>query len=207
MKVYFVRHGESELGEGYHQRPETSLGSVGKKQVRTIAQRFKNIPIDLIITSTHLRALQTAKEIEKVNSSPLILSDLLNERRMPDSFLGKSVVDKEIVDIHNVIREHFDEPGWHYAEEENFKDLISRADKVVDFILSQGKDSILVVTHGYFLTVIVYFLLSGESSNGESFKSFRKHTSNSNTGITLCEYKNSEWKLITWNDTSHLGES
>ena len=79
MKVYFVRHGESVLGEQKHQLPESPLSEIGIKQAATIAQRFTHIPIDLILTSSYTRAIQTAQAIEKIKGVPLIKSDLLIE--------------------------------------------------------------------------------------------------------------------------------
>lgn len=206
MKAYFVRHGISTLTESKHQLPETPLSESGIKQAEAVAQRFIHIPLNIIITSSYTRALQTAQAIEKIKSVSLIQSDLFIERKMPSQFHGKSVHDPEIVPIHNTIRENFYNQDWHYADEENFADLLSRAKKALEFIISQQKENIAVVTHGYFLTVMIYYLLFGENGNSQAFKSFRDHTMNSNTGLTLCDYKDGKWKLLTWNDYAHLGE-
>ncbi len=205
MKVYFVRHGESELTEAKHQSPETPLSKRGNQQASFTAHRFTNIPIDLILTSSYTRALQTAQAIKEVKAVAVNQSDLLIERRMPSSFLSKSIHDPKIMPIHQTIREHFYEPGWHYADEENFTDLITRVKAALEFIHSQEKENIVVVTHGYFLTVMIYFILFEENADPQSFQSFRDHTANSNTGITLCEYIDDKWKLLTWNDIAHLG--
>lgn len=204
MKVYFVRHGESVLTESKHQLPDSPLSDLGRKQAESIAKRFKTIPIDQIISSSYTRALQTAQEIEKVTAVPLLYRDLLVERKMPSTFLGKATNAPEIVPIHEMIREHFYESDWHYADEENFTDLMTRAKKALDFIHSQEKENVVVVTHGYFLTVLVFYILFGENIDLHLFKTFRDHTKNSNTGVTLCEYGNELWKLVTWNDISHL---
>jgi len=206
MKVYFVRHGESVLTERRHQTPDTPLSSLGHKQAKAIANRFNRIEIDLILTSPYIRTYQTAQEIEKVKHVPVIKSDLFIERKMPLSFLGKEVIDHEIYPILQTIRKHFYEPDWHYAEEENLTDLLIRAKAALNFILSQKKENIVVVTHGYFLVVVIYFILFGENSDITSFRLFRARASNTNTGLTLCEYKEDNWKLLTWNDYAHLGE-
>lgn len=206
MKVYFVRHGRSSLGESRHQLPDTSLSEQGLREAEAVARRFTHLSIDTILTSSYTRALQTAAEIEKIKSVPLVESELLIERKMPSLFLGKSVDDPAILPTHQQIREHFYDPGWHYADEENFADLTARARKALDFILSQKKEHVVVVTHGYFLIVMMYIILFGEHVDPKAFKSFRDHMINSNTGITLCEYIDGTWKLLTWNDIAHLGE-
>lgn len=125
---------------------------------------------------------------------------------MPSIFLGKTTDDPEIVPIHQIIREKFEEPNWHHSDEENFTDLLSRVHAVLEFIRSQKKENIVVVTHGYFLCLIIYYMLLGKNVSYKSFRSFRKHIELTNTGITVCEYKDDTWKLLTWNDYAHLGE-
>ena len=62
MKIYFVRHGESEGNVSkIYQHNETALTPQGEKQARTLAKRFLHIPIDLIISSDLKRAKQTSE--------------------------------------------------------------------------------------------------------------------------------------------------
>lgn len=207
MKVHFVRHGHSVLNDLHvHQSPETPLSEKGIKQAELIAERFRNIPIELILTSPYTRAVQTAEEIHKTNQIPLIQTELLIERVMPSSFLGKSVNDPEIVSTHQLIRDHFEDPGWHFADEENFHDLIERVKKFIKYLHSQNKNTYLVVTHGYFLTLLVCYFLFEDRINYSLFKQFNGSTELVNTGITLCTYDDQKWKLINWNDDAHLGE-
>lgn len=208
MKVYLVRHGESTLNKegGRHQLPETPLSEHGFQQAAVVARRFASIPVDVILTSSYKRALQTALAIKDVKSVPLVKTDLLTERKLPTNFPGKLFDDPEITLTHQLIRDHFHESEWHYADEENFKDLIMRSKAVFDLIHSQKKENIVVVTHGYFLTVMVYHILFSDNVDPRLFQSFRESTTYSNTGLTLCEYVGKKWKLATWNDYAHLGE-
>ena len=206
MKVYFVRHGESVQTEARHQSPDTPLSSRGLIQARAIAQRIAHLPVERMLTSTCVRALQTTSEIEKATSLPLIKSDLLVERKMPTVFYGKLIDDPEIVPIHEQLREHFFESTWRYADEENYPDILARVKKALALILSQQKEHIVVVTHGYFLSVLVFHLLFGESADQRGIRPFQGHVELTNTGLTVCAYKDERWRLLTWNDYTHLGE-
>lgn len=206
MKVYFVRHGSSTLTEARHQRPETRLSELGFKQALAVSRRLTNIPVDIILTSTYSRALQTARVIENHKHAPLIQTDLLTERKMPSEFLGKEVDDPRVVPVHQAIREHFHDPRWHHTDEENAAELLSRAGKALDFIVSQKGESVVVVTHGYFLIVLVFSILFDRSTDSRLLQQFRGHMSASNAGLTLCEYVGGKWSLVTWNDFSHLQE-
>lgn len=206
MKVYFVRHGVSEMGEGIHQTPETRLSMLGQRQAENVAKRFKNIDIDLILTSTSARATATANEIRKIKDVTLLESELFVERKMPNLFLGKKVDDPEITPIHNEMRKNFDNDRWRFGEEENFHDLKRRVDQSLTFISSQKKENIAVVTHGYFLTFLIFEIIFEKSGEINDLRMFQKHTLIKNTGITVCEYQDNTWKLITWNDIVHMGE-
>lgn len=207
MKVYFVRHGESELNkESKHQGSITPLSKSGLNQAERVAKRFKNIPIDIIITSNYVRAVQTATEIQKVNEAEIVQSDLFVEHKLPSLFEGKPFEDEEVKRIHKSIRDNFHDPDWHYADEENFADVLARAKRSVAYIQDIKKENVVVVTHGYFLTVLIFYILFGESADSHTFRFFRKHTDYANTGITVCDYGENNWKLFTWNDIAHLGE-
>jgi len=67
MKVYFVRHGQTfgNLSE-VHQDHSDELNELGIKQAQTVADRFKTIDIDCVISSDYTRAKVTAEEIAKV---------------------------------------------------------------------------------------------------------------------------------------------
>lgn len=156
MKVYFVRHGESILnGKNIHQLPSTPLSKKGVIQAQVLATRFSSIPVEIVLTSTHARALQTAQEIMKHKSVPLIESELLIERKMPSEFDGRAEDEPDILKIHNEIREHFEIPGGHYSDEENFTDLKKRAKAVFELLNNQQKESLAVVTHGYLLVILI----------------------------------------------------
>lgn len=66
MKLYLIRHGESAAKKKrLEQTSETPLSDRGQKQAEAVAERFKNIKIDSIYSSAHLRARQTAEIISQ----------------------------------------------------------------------------------------------------------------------------------------------
>ncbi len=199
MKIYFVRHGESVQSDKVYQSPDTTLSELGTQQAQNVAERLKDLPIDLILTSTFDRSVQTTQEITNMIDLPVIKSNLIIERRMPTLFVGKPVNDPDVEAIHQKLRDHFYEPDWHHADEENFPDLLSRAKKALEFIISQNKETIVVVTHGYFLSVLIFDIILGDYESSKYFKPFRKHTEFSNGGVTVCEYKDDEWKVLSMN--------
>lgn len=64
MEVYFVRHGETDGNVARrHQHPDTPLNELGKLQVAAVAKELAILHPTHIITSTNVRAVETAQVI------------------------------------------------------------------------------------------------------------------------------------------------
>lgn len=151
-KLYFVRHAESEGNVGIlRQGHSTPLTERGNEQAFLVAERFKNIEIDRIISSPQIRAKSTAEAIQKVTNKPLDFSDLLIERKRPSIFEGKPKDIPEAVTADKEMKERFHETDWRYSDEENFSDLKKRALKFLEYVDTLPEENILLVTHGVFL--------------------------------------------------------
>lgn len=62
MDVYFVRHGQTDGNVGHrHQHPETELNSLGMSQATAVAKTIAAFKPTHLITSTQLRAMETAR--------------------------------------------------------------------------------------------------------------------------------------------------
>lgn len=132
-------------------------------------------------------------------SLSVVQNPLFIERKMPSSFEGKPVNQDSISLIHQQIRQNFFNKDWHHKDEENFFDLRTRARNARDWILAQQKNNVAVVTHGYFLTIMLYDLLFGEPDNHHSFRLFKKRIEFSNGGLTVVEYHDDSWKVLSMN--------
>lgn len=55
MKVYFVRHAESEGNVSEFEHADgVNLTEQGRKQAESLAKRFKKIPVGIILSSTYI---------------------------------------------------------------------------------------------------------------------------------------------------------
>ena len=75
--IYIVRHGQTNLNvEGrYGGRIDTPLNKEGIAQAKKLKEKFKNIKLDIVITSPLIRTIQTANEItskEKITDERII---------------------------------------------------------------------------------------------------------------------------------------
>ncbi len=77
MRIYLVRHGETEWNKirRFQGRSNLPLNKEGRKQVRSLALALKNIPLMAIYTSPLIRALETARLIKVFHPSTPIFED------------------------------------------------------------------------------------------------------------------------------------
>lgn len=157
--IYIVRHGQSqgnvdhELGK---ETPSTKLGSdltsIGKQQVKALAQRLKPVRFDAIFSSHLLRAKRTAEIIAQERKLEVLAKEALQERRKGN--LGGRLeleLKREIGHIWGNPDVLTEEEMWQWKL---FEDMESAEEAVTRFITAlreiavayPGK-TILVVTH------------------------------------------------------------
>jgi uncharacterized phosphatase len=149
--LYFVRHGESELGAlglgaGHS---ETPLTKEGRLQAKLAGKYAKKLAIDHVVSSPLSRALDTAKIIAKEMGYPedkIEVNPLFIER-----YFGVNEGQPIIID-----------PDFDFDTIkgiEKTKDLIIRGRKALDYLESLPEDNILVVAHGQLGRAIRHHIL------------------------------------------------
>lgn len=209
MKIYFVRHGESEhAGKEVYGHQDSSLTSNGIKQAKTVAKRFQKTPIDIIMSSDYKRSKQTVAEIKKVVKKQVFYTSLLEQKKHPSEIEGKSHHDPEAVRITEQMHKHRSNPNWHYSDEENFYDVKDRCVAFIRYLSKRKEQNILVITHQYIIHVLLGLMTIGKDDFDEdAVTRFRSFFIISHTGIAICEKRrDGSWMLLRWNDVSHLGE-
>ncbi len=210
--IYFVRHGRSVANASpVFQAPDSPLDEEGRKQAAKIAERVSHLSFDLLISSTFQRAHETADAVANRTGKTVEYSDLFVERIKPTSINGKPYTDTAASATWKVWDHSLYTSGVNRIEDgENFDDLILRADKALAYLENKTEQSIVVVTHGYFLRTIIARALFGNLLSPELFKRFQKLVSMENTGLTIMKYQGGfeetpTWRLSVYNDHAHLG--
>lgn len=207
MRIYFVRHGEGEHNvKKLYSLPDFSLTENGEEQAKAAADRIKTLPIELIIASTFKRTIQTAEIINQQLEKEIILSDLATEVRRPSEIAGKSPADPEVAKIRSEMDKNSHLPDWHYSDEENFYDLRKRAMDFINYLEGLNYDHVLVVTHLIFIQALVLTMMLKDNLTPETLLRAYKFLEIETSGLTICEYQDNDWHLITWNDHAHLAE-
>ena len=155
MKIYVVRHGQTDYNiNGLFQgRKDIPLNSVGIKQAEETAQKFKNIPVDIILVSPLTRAKETAKYISNVTGiKPVIEQDLI-ERNFGD-MEGKP--NREDCNIKMLLDY---EKNYNICNVEPIQSLFERVSDCLDKIIDKymGKNVVLVTHGGVAQAIDCYF--------------------------------------------------
>lgn len=210
--VYFVRHGQSEDNIApVFQSPDSPLNERGRKQAESIAQRVSKLTFDALIASPFERAKQTAEAIATVTGKKAEYSDLFVERVKPTYINGKPYSDEKASILWREWQKSTYTTGMRVEDGENFDDLIARADKALTFLQNRTEQSLVVVTHGYFLRTIIARVLLGDLLSGEAFRNIQRTAAMENTGLTVLRYheifeEKPAWRLWIYNDHAHLAD-
>jgi len=164
MDVYFVRHGQtnSNLAKR-HQHVDTQLNETGIRQIEMIAPKVAALRPTHIISSTQVRAVESAKIIiaECDDLIPLNYS-FFEEYRRPDSLVGHRYTN---------IKTLFFIWTWFFCKEkkdngESYQDFISRAKEARQHLESLPEDSrVVVVSHAIFINIFLQHLCSEKPMN------------------------------------------
>lgn len=206
MKIYLVRHGESEGNIAKTHQPETSpLSLEGLRQADKLAARFDGTDAKKIIASPLMRTKQTAEAIAKVTGLEIEFEDRIKELKRPSMVVGKSPHEPEINKIWQTINSHAGDPSYHFADEENFYDLKKRISDYIEELPKRKETDLIIVSHGYAIRTFIGAMVFGEDFDDKQFAKTTKHMSITNTSITICDYDADDgWRVTTINDAAHL---
>lgn len=206
MKIYFVRHGESQgNAQSIHQLDDSPLSDIGESQAKLLAHRFHTITIEALLSSPITRAHQTAKEISRVTQKPVAVVDLFREFSRPPEVIGLSRNHPFALEVDSQVLTHIDEPDWHYSTEENWYDVANRADEALRYLSNRNEKNVTVVSHSGFIKMLLWRIVQPKQFQASRYFDFRQKLKISNTGISVCEYSSDSWQVLTINDDAHLG--
>ena len=204
--VYFVRHGQTDSNiEHIYRGKDAQLTDSGREQARTVAERVARLNIQAIISSTLPRAVETANIISERTGLTPERNGLFAEWREPTHIQG-------VHSDHATARSTFEaihaaiDPDYRHTDEENFSEMLVRAESVLHTLEEHSAERICVIAHNGFLRVLIGRLVFQDLFNKTLFIAFLRNAALDNTSITYARYTpDRSWQLVTWNDQSHLG--
>jgi probable phosphoglycerate mutase len=152
MKLYFVRHGESEanlLREFSNSGVKHPLTEKGVEQARVLAYKLRDIPFACIYSSPVLRAMQTAYIV--ADGAPVEVTEALREWNVG---IYEGTTDPKGWELHRQVQEDWFFHGKPESKMPGGESLVEIKERFIPFIkmlVEQNKDTnrnILCVAHG-----------------------------------------------------------
>lgn len=211
--IYFVRHGQSAGNlDPIIQGPNDPLIDIGREQARFVGDRLRRIKAEVILTSPMPRARETAAIIHDATKLPVEEQLLFREYTPPTALWGKS---KDLPECQLFLRSqraNIADASWHYADEDNYHDLHTRAVEALAHLVARLETNIIVISHAGFIRALLTAMLTEGIPDALTATRFMRFLKPQNTGITLCRYRSdatrrNKWRLLTWNDYAHLADT
>lgn len=161
MHVYFIRHGETVLNHsGRHQAASTPLSSNGVEQARSVAEYLRAMNPDIIISSSHTRALETSRIIGNTLAIRPVVSTVFREIDRPTSLAGRPLLCMRSICYVLYTALFRNNPSRRFEDAENFSDIYTRIKESVQYIesLSEKYDSVVIVSHKIFINLLVVYM-------------------------------------------------
>lgn len=200
MKLYLIRHGQSQGNAEIASRHNVPLTKLGREQIRRSTEVLAEQHFDVLYCSPLDRALQTATILySRLHITPYahpFFSEVGFSWGEKDATRKQLQSSYPVVTLDASIGIHRWAPADHETEDEAFQ----RAGKVIDFILERHPDPnacVLIVSHGRFGSILIGYLFGVHPCGYARF-------SQNNGGISLVRIVDDEIKLRFQNATAHL---
>jgi broad specificity phosphatase PhoE len=161
VKLYFIRHGESEantLSVISNRESPFGLTALGKEQAAILADRLKDVPVTAIFSSPILRAKETAEILSQSFHLPYQITEALREY---DCGILEEKSDEESWKLHSEIardwtlnRNHLRKPDGG----ESYLEIKKRFLPFVESFTNNGSHEethILLISHGGLLQLML----------------------------------------------------
>lgn len=164
MKLYFIRHGESEANIQHvisNYGSHFGLTEHGKQQVHLLAERLKDLPLTTMYSSPVLRAMDTADILYQALDLPYRVTEALREYNC-GVLEGKS--DVESWRLHRQYYENWTLRHDYLSKPEGGESFVDIQNRFVPFIESLKRNDddehILLVGHGGLFHLMLPLILT-----------------------------------------------
>ena len=200
MKLYLIRHGESEANStaSHAGWAQISLTAKGEEEARGVGRHLREIPCDKIYTSDLRRAIQThalAMPDTAAESSPLIREVHVG------TLAGRRVADctAEMGEDYLAAKRVFDFTAWGG---ENYAQFCTR---ILAFLhqIAQEDGTVFTFCHGGVVHAVLDMLFAGTLNDGAPVPTTigidKPAFACPNCGVFVFEYAKEKWKMRAWN--------
>lgn len=203
MIVHLVRHGQSFNTHPSPDEPapvNPPLTPVGRRQARLVAERLGRLPIDRVLTSPMIRAIETANAIAAVVDRPVEVWPRCQEWRDTPGYpcAGGPELKRLFPDL--IVSPEFEPDGWFYGNEP-LESAVARVDEMLAWLRDEAaaasESRVVVASHGNFIRTLLARLLGAEPLAGQLIEIH-------NSSVTTLELTADGARVVGVSETSHL---
>lgn len=198
MKVYLVRHGETDwnLVRRIQGNADIPLNEKGRAVARATAEAIKEMPIDVIFSSPLVRARETAEILAAGRGMEVQVDPRLKEIAFGE-FEGITWKEIDTLPEYRSIWRFFEDPVNYVPERgsESFESICGRAQDFIDkeVIAREGEcETMMIVAHGAFNRAFQACVRKADIADfwGASRKPMK------NCGMSILEVKDGKIEII-----------
>ena len=195
-----IRHGETAANRNcvIQGQSDVPLSPAGEKQAEMLGRRWKNRRFDAVYSSDLSRALRTAELV-----APYAKPTPTPELREMDLGVWVGHTTSEVAELFPDDWRAFRSCSvdCRATGGESRRELLTRVTRFFrTAALRHPGQNVLAVTHGGALRAFFLMLMGGSLNQGALLPS----TGNTGVSVVRCDAEKDSWRLICWNDTSHL---
>lgn len=165
MRIYLVRHGETELNQKkcYYGHTDVELSENGVRQAKELGTFFREHSFDMVVSSPLIRAVRTAEYISEGRGQQIVVDERLTEQNFGifEGFTYEQLLERYPAELESWNQ---DFSGYRIPEGESFSDVRKRIDNFTEE-LSGREGTMLLVAHkgtlGHFLASSLGLPLEG----------------------------------------------
>jgi broad specificity phosphatase PhoE len=155
MDIYLVRHGQTDGNVAKrHQHPDIELNEVGKVQVKAVAEVIKRLRPTHLITSTNVRAVETARAIALTTDLIPETYPAFEELHRPEFLIGERLGYRD--SLKYVIGWFFDVKSAVMHDGESYSDFLVRLDTARRHLEALPPNAkVVIVSHAVFINFFI----------------------------------------------------
>lgn len=207
MDILLIRHGQTDGNRAWrHQHPDTRLNEVGKEQVEKLTAAVLEFAPTHLITSTNLRAVETARVLAEATGLTPATSSLFEELRRPSALTGHRFIG--LTTLRYLVTWFY---GRKHADGESYPEFIERLLAAREYLETLPSDArVAVVSHSVFINLFVEHRCRPRAIPlARALLRFLRIMRHKNTGITHLRFtpeghKGCAWTLHAEGKGTHL---
>ena len=198
--IYLVRHCEAagNIGRVFQGHIDEDISENGRRQLEKLARRFRDIPLEAVISSPLLRARRTAEAVNRYHGVPVEIDERLMEIN-GGCWEGKRWADLPGLypkECHDWVHTPW---AFHPAEGEAMADVYARMAAALTAIAAAHPGrQVAVVSHGCAIRNALCW------AKGWPVERLNDEPWCDNTAVSVLEIGGQGIRLVKENDNSHL---